>query len=81
MLITKPRTKHMANRYRLGQISSIENKPPNHFCGRAIYKQVLYGFIHIAADTLLAPFPVFLRKVIFFQNDPLLKKPKKNFDL
>jgi hypothetical protein len=42
---------------------------------------VLYGFIHIAADTLLAPFPVFLCKVIFCQNDPLLKKPKKNLDL
>jgi hypothetical protein len=36
MLIIKPRTKHMANRSRLGQISSIENNHPNHFCGRAI---------------------------------------------
>jgi hypothetical protein len=36
MLIIKPCTKHMANRSRLGQISSIENNPPNHFCGRAI---------------------------------------------
>jgi hypothetical protein len=71
----------MANRSWLGQISSIENKPPKHFCGRAIYKQVLYGFMHIAADTLLAPFPVFLRKVLFCQNDPLPKKPKKNLDL
>jgi hypothetical protein len=42
---------------------------------------VLYGFIHIAADTLLAPLLVFLRKVIFCQNYPLLKKPKKNLDL
>jgi hypothetical protein len=31
MLIIKPHTKHMANRSRLGQISNIENKPPNHF--------------------------------------------------
>jgi hypothetical protein len=36
MLIIKPRTKRMANRSRLGQISSIVNNPPNHFCGRAI---------------------------------------------
>jgi hypothetical protein len=71
----------MANRSRLGQISSIETKPLNHFCGRTIYKQVLYGFIYIAAHTLLAPFPVFLRKIIFCQNDPLLKKSKKNLDL
>jgi hypothetical protein len=42
---------------------------------------VLYGFIHIAADTLSAPFPVFLRKVTFCQNDSLLKKPQKNLDL
>jgi hypothetical protein len=35
-LIIKPHTNHMANRSRLGQISSIENNPPNHFCGRAI---------------------------------------------
>jgi hypothetical protein len=42
---------------------------------------VLYGFIHIAADTLLPPFPTFLRKVIFCQNDSLLKEAKKNLDL
>jgi hypothetical protein len=36
ILIIKPHTKYMANRSRLGQISSIENNPPNHFCGRAI---------------------------------------------
>jgi hypothetical protein len=36
MLIIKPRTKHKANGSRLGQISSIENNSPNHFCGRAI---------------------------------------------
>jgi hypothetical protein len=71
----------MANRSRLSQISSIEDNPPNHFCGRAIEKQVLNGFIKITADTLLAPFPIFLCKVIFCQNDPFLKKPKKNLDL
>jgi hypothetical protein len=81
MLIIKPRTKHMANRSRLDQISSIENNPPNHFGGRAIQKEVLNGFIQITADTLLAPFPIFLCKVIFCQNHPLLKEPKKNLDL
>jgi hypothetical protein len=42
---------------------------------------VLNGLIKIAADTLLVPFQIFLCKVIFCQNDPLMKKPKKNLDL
>jgi hypothetical protein len=32
MLIIKPITKYMANRSKLAQISSIENKSPNHLC-------------------------------------------------
>jgi len=61
----------------LGEISSKEDDPPNHFGKGTMKEQMLDVFIPITANALLISLPIFLARLSLVKTTPLCKNQRK----